>query len=79
MFSCFFIPETQAESVLEPDETDNVIEGVKDIARQINLEVDNENIQELLDFNNQELKMDELLKMHEQEQDIKELESLDPV
>ncbi|GFV46239.1 hypothetical protein TNCV_261901 [Trichonephila clavipes] len=47
--------------------------------RKINLEVDSEDVQELLDSHNQELTMDQLIEMHEQEQDIEEFESLDPV
>ncbi|GFX22613.1 hypothetical protein TNCV_2993481 [Trichonephila clavipes] len=53
-----------------PDEIGKVIEDV-DLARQINLEVDRDDVQELLDFHNQELTMDELIEM--QEQDIEEL------
>ncbi|GFX10029.1 uncharacterized protein TNCV_4101681 [Trichonephila clavipes] len=68
-----------AEPVPEPNEIGNVIEEVVDLARQINLEVDSDGVQELLDFYNQELTMDELIEMHEQEQDIEKLESLDPV
>ncbi|GFT07166.1 tigger transposable element-derived protein 1 [Trichonephila clavipes] len=75
----FFITETQAQSVSEPDETSNVIEEAVDLERQINLEVKNDDTQELLDSRNQELTVDELTKLYEQEQDIKEMESLDPV
>ncbi|GFV50267.1 RNase H domain-containing protein [Trichonephila clavipes] len=39
--------------------------------------VDSDDVQELLDFLNQELTIDELIEMHEQEQDIEELEPLD--
>ncbi|GFX44805.1 hypothetical protein TNCV_1826671 [Trichonephila clavipes] len=42
------------ESKLDPDEIGKVIEEVLDLARQINLEVDNDDVQELLDSNNQE-------------------------
>ncbi|GFW24435.1 hypothetical protein TNCV_606761 [Trichonephila clavipes] len=45
----------------------NGIEEIVDLARQINLEVDNEDIQELLDSHNQELTMNELIEMHEQD------------
>ncbi|GFV83803.1 hypothetical protein TNCV_2555891 [Trichonephila clavipes] len=38
-----------------------------------------DDVQELPDSPNQELTMDELIKMHEQEQDIEERESLDPI
>ncbi|GFU89628.1 hypothetical protein TNCV_4599411 [Trichonephila clavipes] len=48
------------------------------IATQINLEVDSDDVQELLDYHNKELAMDELIEVHEQEQNI-ELESSDPV
>ncbi|GFU75254.1 hypothetical protein TNCV_2056971 [Trichonephila clavipes] len=46
---------------------------------QINLEVDSDDVQEWLDSHNQELTVDELIEMHEQEQDIEEFESIDPV
>ncbi|GFU92267.1 hypothetical protein TNCV_1338481 [Trichonephila clavipes] len=48
-----------------------------DLARQLNLEVDSDDVQELLDSHKKELTMDELIAMHEQ--DIDELESLNPV
>ncbi|GFV50380.1 tigger transposable element-derived protein 1 [Trichonephila clavipes] len=70
------ITETQTKSVPEPDEISNVTEEVVDLARQTNLEVDSDDVQELLDSHNQELTMDELIEMHEQ--DIKEHESKDP-
>ncbi|GFX93768.1 hypothetical protein TNCV_1589441 [Trichonephila clavipes] len=57
------------ESVPEPDEISNVIEEVVDLARQINLEVDSDDVQELLDSHNQELPIE---KMHEQ--NIEELQ-----
>ncbi|GFV51755.1 hypothetical protein TNCV_1321111 [Trichonephila clavipes] len=68
-----------AESLLEPDEIGNLIEEVVILARQINLEVDSDDVQELLDFHIQELTIHELIKMHEQEKDIEELESIDLV
>ncbi|GFW23920.1 hypothetical protein TNCV_946041 [Trichonephila clavipes] len=43
---------------------------------EINLKVDSDVVQEP---HNQELTMDELIEMHELEQDIKEFETLDPV
>ncbi|GFW39015.1 hypothetical protein TNCV_1830071 [Trichonephila clavipes] len=52
-------------------------EEIVDLARQINSQVDSDGVQELEDYHNQELTMDELIEMHEQ--DIEELESLDPV
>ncbi|GFX68264.1 hypothetical protein TNCV_2816391 [Trichonephila clavipes] len=45
----------------------------------IQQELDNEDVQELLDFHSQMLTIDELLEIHEQERGIEELESLDPV
>ncbi|GFX68528.1 hypothetical protein TNCV_2432351 [Trichonephila clavipes] len=69
--SFFFIAETQAESVPEPDEISNLTEEVVDIARQINLEVDIDDVQELLDSHYQELTIDEPIEM--QEQDIEKL------
>ncbi|GFX61922.1 hypothetical protein TNCV_3777331 [Trichonephila clavipes] len=67
---------SMAESV--PDEIANWIEVV-DHARQINLEANSDDVQELMDSHYQELTIDELIEMHEQEQDIKEFESLDSV
>ncbi|GFT77004.1 uncharacterized protein TNCV_1099031 [Trichonephila clavipes] len=63
----------------EPDEIGNLIEDIVDLARQINLEVDNEDVQEPLDPHNQELTMNALREMQEQEQVIEQLESLEPV
>ncbi|GFW37924.1 hypothetical protein TNCV_4631251 [Trichonephila clavipes] len=40
---------------------------------QINLEVDSDDAQELLDSHNQELTIDELIEIHEQEQDVESL------
>ncbi|GFX44250.1 hypothetical protein TNCV_4376381 [Trichonephila clavipes] len=45
----------QAESVPELEEIRNLIEEVVDFARQINLEVDSDDVQELLDSHNQKL------------------------
>ncbi|GFY14788.1 hypothetical protein TNCV_648311 [Trichonephila clavipes] len=76
-----FLPPVYSEAwakVPETDEISNVIEVV-DLARQINLEVDSDEVQELLDSHNQELTIDELTEMHGQEQEIEELESVDPV
>ncbi|GFW70838.1 integrase catalytic domain-containing protein [Trichonephila clavipes] len=75
-FLPFSITESLAELVPETDEIGNVIEEVvtRDLARQINLEVDSDNVQELLDSRNQELTIDELPEKHEQ--DREELESL---
>ncbi|GFY33944.1 hypothetical protein TNCV_4596521 [Trichonephila clavipes] len=61
------------QGYLQPDEIGNLIEEVVNLARQINLEGDSDDVQELL------LTIDELIEMHEQEQDIYELESLEPV
>ncbi|GFU44564.1 hypothetical protein TNCV_1506731 [Trichonephila clavipes] len=38
--------------------------------------MDNGDVQELLDFHNQELRIDELTEMHEQERDVEEKLSL---
>ncbi|GFU40111.1 uncharacterized protein TNCV_3767761 [Trichonephila clavipes] len=62
------------ESMPEPYEIGNLIEEIIGY-RQINLEVDSDDVQELMDFHNQELTMNELIIMHEQEKDIKELGS----
>ncbi|GFT73135.1 uncharacterized protein TNCV_2554221 [Trichonephila clavipes] len=63
---------SSVQSVPEPDEIGNVIEEVLDHARQINVKVDSDDVQELLDSSNQDLTMDALIKMHEQ--DIEELD-----
>ncbi|GFX30090.1 hypothetical protein TNCV_2618011 [Trichonephila clavipes] len=68
-----------AESVPEPDENVNLIEEVINIYRQINLEMNSDDVQELLDSHSLELVMDELIETHEQKQDIEELEPLDSV
>ncbi|GFS62074.1 hypothetical protein TNCV_476461 [Trichonephila clavipes] len=72
---------TRRPPVRDPDHqattaTINNIEVV-DLARQINLELGSEDVQELLNSHFQELIMDKLIEMHEQEQDIEEY--LDPV
>ncbi|GFU27576.1 hypothetical protein TNCV_282951 [Trichonephila clavipes] len=69
------ILEAYVEAIPERDEILNVIEEVADFARQINLELDNDDVQELPDSNNQERTVDELIVMHEKY--IEELESLD--
>ncbi|GFT88481.1 hypothetical protein TNCV_262691 [Trichonephila clavipes] len=71
---CLFPPHhsSLAESLPETDEIGNLIEEVIDVARQINLEVDRDDIKELLDSHNQELTI-ELIEMYEQEQDVEEL------
>ncbi|GFW42376.1 hypothetical protein TNCV_239731 [Trichonephila clavipes] len=65
------------ESVSQSDDIVNVIEEVLDLARQINLEMDSDEVQELLDSHSQELAIDELIEMHEQKQDIEEPKSLE--
>ncbi|GFT04990.1 transposon Ty3-I Gag-Pol polyprotein [Trichonephila clavipes] len=62
-------------SLRESDEIDNLIKEVVDLVRQINLEVDSDEVQELLDSPNKELTIDEFVEKHEQ--DVKELECLD--
>ncbi|GFW49430.1 hypothetical protein TNCV_3059371 [Trichonephila clavipes] len=49
------------------------MEKVVDLAKQINLEVNSDDVQELLDSHNLELTIDELIEMHEQGRDIEEL------
>ncbi|GFX68277.1 hypothetical protein TNCV_2816521 [Trichonephila clavipes] len=68
-----------SEFVAEPDENGNVIEQVVDLLRQINLEVDSDDVQTLLHSYNSELTVDKLKEMKEQEQDNEDIESLDPV
>ncbi|GFY36036.1 hypothetical protein TNCV_4844081 [Trichonephila clavipes] len=69
----------KTESALEPGKIGNVIKEVVDNSRQINLEVDSDDVQELLDSHKQEMTFDKLVEMHELEQDIEKLESLDPI
>ncbi|GFV73988.1 hypothetical protein TNCV_5108291 [Trichonephila clavipes] len=59
-----------AESVPECDQIGQVTGEVVDRDGHINLEVDSDDIQELLDSHNEELTMDQLIEMHQQEQDI---------
>ncbi|GFX37139.1 hypothetical protein TNCV_4797071 [Trichonephila clavipes] len=74
----FLFGTVNEESVSESD--DNVIEEVVDLARQINLEVGNDDVQELLDSYYKELTIDDEPKeMHEQEQGIEVFEFLDTV
>ncbi|GFV09937.1 hypothetical protein TNCV_2318671 [Trichonephila clavipes] len=54
------------ESLQEPQEIGNLIEEVVDLSKQINSEVDSDDVQVLLDCRNQELKIVELIEMHEQ-------------
>ncbi|GFW26588.1 hypothetical protein TNCV_1165221 [Trichonephila clavipes] len=61
------------KSVIEPNEIGNMIEIVADFTKQINLEMDGDDVQELLDSHNQEFTIDELIEMPEQEQAIEEL------
>lgn len=75
----FFTSETQGETISDPEQIDSIIEEVVDIAKQLNLEVDNDDVQELLDSHNQELTIDEVIEMRKYEQDIDQTDSLDPV
>ncbi|GFV09701.1 hypothetical protein TNCV_2597561 [Trichonephila clavipes] len=54
-------------------EIGNGIEECADLPKQINLEVNRDDFQELLDSHIQGLTMDELIEMHEQKQDIEEV------
>ncbi|GFY35958.1 hypothetical protein TNCV_4843301 [Trichonephila clavipes] len=56
--------------VPEPDEINNLVVDGANLTSQINLEVDIDDVQELLSFRNQELKIDELIEIPEQEQDM---------
>ncbi|GFT04919.1 hypothetical protein TNCV_4712871 [Trichonephila clavipes] len=73
----FWKEQTRAESdenqAPEPDEIFKVIKEVVHLARQINLKVDSDDVQEMPDSPNQEPTTDELIEMHKEEQDIKEL------
>ncbi|GFW20138.1 hypothetical protein TNCV_2320791 [Trichonephila clavipes] len=55
----------ETESWLEPDEIGNEIEEVVNLARQIIIEVDNDDDQELLDSHNQVLAVNEPIEIHE--------------
>ncbi|GFT22298.1 hypothetical protein TNCV_3272991 [Trichonephila clavipes] len=77
LFFFSFVTEIWAESVPEPDKIGNLIEEIGNLAREINLKVDSDDIEELLDSHIQELTMDELIEM--QERDIEDLKSIDPV
>lgn len=57
ILSIFFHRAPEAELAYEPYENGNVIEEVLYFARQITLEVDNEDVQESLNPHNQELKL----------------------
>ncbi|GFY01607.1 hypothetical protein TNCV_2607911 [Trichonephila clavipes] len=58
--------------IIQPDDIRNGIEEVVDLARQINLEVDGNDVRELLDSHHQERTMDELVEVQKQEQNIQE-------
>ncbi|GFU29290.1 tigger transposable element-derived protein 1 [Trichonephila clavipes] len=68
----------EAESLSETEEIGNLIEKVVDFSRKIISEVDSNDVQELLDFHNQELTVNELIEMHEQDTN-EDLKSEDPV
>ncbi|GFW36573.1 hypothetical protein TNCV_1955731 [Trichonephila clavipes] len=55
------------------------MEEIADLARKINLEVYSNDFQELLDFHNQDLRMDELTERHMIKSKTLKNESLDPV
>ncbi|GFV70654.1 hypothetical protein TNCV_3842333 [Trichonephila clavipes] len=61
------VDEEMASSHRKKNGTYNMIEEVVDLARQINLEVYSDDMQELLDSRNQELTIDEFIEIHEQE------------
>ncbi|GFX52546.1 hypothetical protein TNCV_4325621 [Trichonephila clavipes] len=65
--------------LVPPDKIGNLNGEVVNLARQITLKVDSNDIQELLHFHNQEMTIHDLIEEHKQEQDIEELESVDPV
>lgn len=77
--SFLFSIEIPTQLVPEFDKIDKVVVEVVDLARQINLEVDSGDIQELLDLLNQALTVDEIIEMREQDQDVEEPDSLSPV
>ncbi|GFT73438.1 hypothetical protein TNCV_4020871 [Trichonephila clavipes] len=57
----------EAESVPGPNDIGHVIGEFVHLAKQIYLKVDSGDVQELLDFHNQKLTMDELIEMQEQD------------
>ncbi|GFW16859.1 hypothetical protein TNCV_2759871 [Trichonephila clavipes] len=67
---------SQGEAITKFQFKCNLIEETVDFARQINLKVDSDDVQELLDCHNQERTIDELIEMHLQDN---EEVSLDPV
>ncbi|GFV06830.1 hypothetical protein TNCV_2331841 [Trichonephila clavipes] len=72
--SMALIGEWKRKSLPQPDDIGYVIEGILHFARQINLEMDRDDTEELLDSQNQELTIDEFIEINDEE-----LESLDPV
>ncbi|GFV93891.1 hypothetical protein TNCV_1811461 [Trichonephila clavipes] len=77
------IPKRQDSLHVEQSDTPQQLQGKTSDTScrscQANKEVDSDDVQEQLDSHNQELTMDELIEMHEQKQDIEELESNNPV
>ncbi|GFW78237.1 hypothetical protein TNCV_137061 [Trichonephila clavipes] len=61
------------------DEIGNLNEEIVYFSRQISLKKDSDVVQKLLDSYNQELTIDDLTEMHETEQEIEQIEYLDPV
>lgn len=74
----FFICPLRSVSVLFTTSS-NVLRVESCYAKQFNLEVDNDDVQELLDSHNQELTIDKLIEMREHDEDIEQPDSLDPV
>lgn len=74
----FFTTDTQEELASDSEQIESIIKEVVNIAEQLNLEVNYDDVQELLDSHNQELTIDELLEMRENEQDIEQNNSLNP-
>ncbi|GFW83445.1 hypothetical protein TNCV_2545431 [Trichonephila clavipes] len=62
--------EKKEKKVSKIGEIGIVIKEVVDLAKQINLKVDVDDVQEVVDSLNLVLTIDELIEMHEQEQDI---------
>ncbi|GFU13986.1 uncharacterized protein TNCV_1818261 [Trichonephila clavipes] len=55
------------QSLPQPDDIGYVIEGIVYFARQINLEMDSDDAEELLDSQNQELTIDEFIEINDEE------------
>lgn len=72
-----FFFKNETETTPETDHVAHVIEEVVNLARQLDLEVNGDDVNELLDSHSQELTIDELIEMREQ--NVTESDTSDPV